>query len=100
VSPLSSVPGQLTALCAGLNAGGHGITAPPARDLPEPWLSLLSWYQRSKTRTATERDGCAVATAVLPELDGIKLAILGLHNCQDSTVLHMHASGGLMRSMG
>ncbi len=23
---------------------------------------------------------------------GIRLAILGLHNCQDSTVLHMHAS--------
>jgi hypothetical protein len=30
---------------------------------------------------------------VLPELDGIRLAILGLHNCQDSTVVHMHASG-------
>jgi hypothetical protein len=93
VSPLSPLPGQLAALCAGLNAGGHGITAPPARDLPEPWLSLLAWYRRSKTRTATERDGCAAAAAVLPELDGIRIAILGLHNCQDSTVLHMHASG-------
>ena len=30
---------------------------------------------------------------MLPELDGIRLAILGLHNCQDSTVVHMHASG-------
>jgi hypothetical protein len=93
VSPLSPVPGQLAALCAHLGAGGRGITAPPARDLPEPWLSLLAWYRRSTARTAAERDGCAVAAAVLPELDGIRLAILGLHNCQDSTVLHMHASG-------
>jgi hypothetical protein len=30
---------------------------------------------------------------MLPEVDGIRLAILGLHNCQDSTVVHMHASG-------
>lgn len=93
VPPLSPVPGQLAALCAGLNVGGHGITAPPARDLPGPWLSVLAWNQRSTTRTATERDGSAAAAAVLPDLDGIRLALLGLHNCQDSTVLHMHASG-------
>ena len=30
---------------------------------------------------------------MLPELDGIRLAILGLHNYQDRSVLHMHASG-------
>jgi len=93
VSPLSAVPGQLAVLCARLGVGGHGITAPPARDLPEPWLSLLACYRRRKTRAATERDGYAVAAAVLPDLDGIRLAILGLHNHQDSTVMHMHASG-------
>jgi hypothetical protein len=81
------------ALRAGLNVAGHGITAPPGRDLPEPWLSLLACYQRRETRTASERDGCAAAAVVLPELNGIRLAVLGLHNCQDSTVLHMHASG-------
>jgi hypothetical protein len=31
--------------------------------------------------------------AALPELDGIRLAILGLHNSVDTTVLHVHASG-------
>jgi hypothetical protein len=93
VSPLSPVPGQLAALCAGLNVGDPGITAPPACDLPEPWLGLLAWYRRSQTRTAAERDGCAVASAVLPELDGIRITVLGLHNSQDSTVVHMHASG-------
>jgi hypothetical protein len=90
--PLSPVPGQLATLCAGLGVNGHGITAPPGRDLPEPWLSLLASYRRRKT-TAAARDGCAAAAVVLPELDGIRLAVLGLHNCQGSTVVHMHASG-------
>ena len=93
LSPLSPVPGQLAALCAALNVDGHSITAPPAGDLPEPWRSLLAGYQRRKTRAAPARDACAAAAVLLPELDGIRLAILGLHNCQDSTVLHMHASG-------
>ena len=70
---------------------GHGITAPPARDLPEPWLSMLAHSHRRNTRTAPAGDGCAAAVA-FPELDGIRLAILGLHTCRGDTVLHMHAS--------
>ena len=93
LSPLSPVPGQLAALCARMDLVGHGITEPPARDLPEPWLSVLAYYQRRKTRAAPARDGCAAVAAVLAELDGITLAILGLHNCAGSTVLHIHASG-------
>jgi len=89
----SPVPGQLAALCARLDAAGHGITTPPARDLPEPWLSVLTQYRQGETGRAPARDGCAAAAAVLPELDGIQLTILGLHNCRDSSVLHMHASG-------
>jgi hypothetical protein len=93
LSPLSPVPGQLAALCADLNVNGHGIAAPSVRDLPEPWLSLLACYRRRKTGATPARDGCAAAAVMLPEVDGIRLAILGLHNCQDSTVVHMHASG-------
>jgi hypothetical protein len=93
LAPLSPVPGQLAALCAGLNVSGHGITAPPARDLPEPWLSVLARYRRRKASAARARGGCATAAIVLPELDGIRLAILGLHNCRDSTIVHMHATG-------
>jgi hypothetical protein len=89
----SPVPGQLAMLCARLNVAGHGITTPPARDLPEPWLSVLTQYQDRETVAAPVRDGCAAAAAVLPELDGIQLTIRGLHNCGDSSVLHMHASG-------
>ena len=90
---LSPVPGQLATLCARLNVPGHGITRPPASDLPEPWLSVLTQYQNRETGAAPVHDGCAAAAAVLPELGGIQLTILGLHNCADSSILHMHASG-------
>jgi hypothetical protein len=93
VSPLSPVPGQLAALCARLHVSIHGITAPPARDLPGPWLSMLADSRPRKTRAAPARDGCAATAVTLPELGGIRLAILGLHNCEGMTVMHMHASG-------
>ncbi|HLK72678.1 MAG TPA: hypothetical protein VKU77_03410 [Streptosporangiaceae bacterium] len=91
LSPFSPVPGQLAALYAVLPASSHGITAPPARDLPAPWLSVLADHHRRKPATA--RDGCAAVAVTLPELDGISLAILGLHNCQGRTIMHLHASG-------
>jgi hypothetical protein len=93
LSPLSPVPGQFAALCGRLHLSGHGITAPPARDLPQPWLSMLAHYHRGQAGTAPAADGGAAAAVALPELDGITLAILGLHNCQGRTVVHMHASG-------
>ena len=91
--PHSPVPGQLATLCARLNVAGHGITTPPGSDLPGPWLSVLTQYQDGEAGAAPVRDGCAAAAAVLPELDGIQLTILGLHNYQGSTIMHMHASG-------
>jgi hypothetical protein len=93
LSPLSPLPGQLAALCARLNLSGHGITAPPAHELPELWLSVLTQYQQRQTSAALVHDGFAAGAIALPELDGIQLAILGVHNCEDSTILHMHASG-------
>ena len=48
--PLSPVPGQLATLCARLNLSGHAITTPPGRDLPEPWLSVLTQYQQRENR--------------------------------------------------
>ena len=77
LSPLSPVPARLAALCASLGIGGHGIAAAPADDLPEPWLSLLAHYQRRKPDPAPVRDGYAAVAAALPELDGIRLALLG-----------------------
>ncbi|HUB22105.1 MAG TPA: hypothetical protein VMA97_06835 [Streptosporangiaceae bacterium] len=93
LSPFSPVPGQFAALCARLHLTRHGITAPPARDLPEPWLSMLAHYHGGQARTAPAADGGAAAAVALPELDEITLAVLGLHNCLGRTVVHMHASG-------
>jgi hypothetical protein len=91
--PLSPVPARLAALCESLRIDGHEIAAAPADELPEPWLSLLTYYQRRKPDTAQVRDGFAAMTAALPELDGIRLALVGLHNTQGTTVLHVLARG-------
>jgi hypothetical protein len=69
-----------------------------ARTLPEPWLSMLAYYHRRKTGTAPASGDCAAAAVTLPELDGIALAILGLHNAQGRTVVHMHASGPMCQA--
>ena len=93
LSPLSPVPARLATLCASLRIAEHGIAAPPTDDVPEPWLSLMAYYQRRKPDTAQVRDGFAAVTAALPELDGIRLALVGLHNTQGATVLHVLVRG-------
>ena len=95
LSPLSPVPGQLAALCASLGARGHGITAAPAPDLPEPWLSMLSHYHRRKPDSAPAGDGFAAVAAALPELDGLRLVLLGLHHCDGDTWMNTLACGQL-----
>jgi hypothetical protein len=92
LSPLSPVPGQFAALCVQLNLAGHGITAPPARDLPAPWLSLLAHRRRRKPRPVPAHDGYAAAAVGLPELDGVRLSLLGLHNSGDGTIARMYVS--------
>jgi hypothetical protein len=91
--PLSPVPGQLATLCASLGIADHGISAPPAAELPEPWLSLLTFYQRRKTGAHRAPDGFAAVTAALPELDGIRLALLGLENRDGRSSLHVLTRG-------
>jgi len=93
LSPLSPVPARLAALCASMGLGGHGIAAAPAPDLPERWLSLLAHYQRRKPDMAPVRDGYAAAAAALPDLDGIRLALLGLDNTDGCSSLHVLARG-------
>src|SRR5580700_1321000 len=95
LSPRSPVPARLAALCASLRIGGHGITAAPAPDLPEPWLSMLTHYHRRKPETATAGDGFAALAAALPELEGIRLVLLGLHNFDGGTWMDALALGQL-----
>ena len=91
LSPASPVPGQLAALCERLGIPGHGITAPPAAGLPPPWQGMLT--RRAAPHTALAPGSWAAAVAELPELDGIRLTILGLHHGVPGTTLHMLVSG-------
>ena len=95
LSPRSPVPARLAALCASLRIGGHGIVAAPAPDLPEPWFSMLTHYHRRKPETAAAGDGFAAVAAALPELEGIRLVLLGLHNCDGGTWMDALALGQL-----
>jgi hypothetical protein len=86
--PDSPVPGQLAGLCARLGITGHGITAPPAGDLPERWHSMLTGCREPHA------PGILAATVPeLPELDGATIAIAGLHHGERGTILHLLATG-------
>ena len=93
LSPLSPVPARLAALCASLRVDDHGITAAPAPDLPEPWLSVLTHYHRRRPETAMAGDDFAGVAAALPELEGIRVVLLGLHNYDGSTWMDALALG-------
>jgi hypothetical protein len=92
LAPDSPLPGRLATVCANLNIAA-GLAAPPALDLPEPWLSALAHYHRRKPGALPVHEGAAAPVAVLPELDGIKLVLLGLHNAHGYTWLHLLARG-------
>jgi hypothetical protein len=90
--PDSPVPGQLAGLCARLGITGHGITAPPAGNLPERWQSMLT--PPSREPQAPPAPGILAATvAELPEMDGAKIAIAGLHHGERGTIMHLLATG-------
>jgi hypothetical protein len=92
LSPSSRLPGQLADLCARLGISGHGIAAPPAGDLPEPWLSLLTYCRRGKPERAPV-PGWAVIAIELPELDDARITALALHNGEHGQFLHLLADG-------
>jgi hypothetical protein len=92
--PSSPAPGQLAGLCARLGIPGHGITAPPAAGLPERWLSMLT-HRRNPQVTPAPGSWAATA-AELPEADGVRLAVLGLHQAERGTIVHLHAGGVTM----
>jgi len=84
--PLSRVADGLADIIAALQA------APPAGDLPERWLSLLAYRRRGKPERAPVL-GWAVTASELPELDGARVTVLGLHNGGHGQFLHLLASG-------
>ena len=94
--PSSPAPGQLAGLCARLGIPGHGITVPPAADLPERWLSMLTRDHRRKPGVTSAPGSWAATAAELPEVDGVRLAVLGLHQAERGTILDPHAGGVTM----
>jgi len=91
IPALSPLPGQLATLCQYLGIGGHGITAPPSGSMPERWQGVHLGIMRGPVSRAPA--GSAAAAVTLPEVDGITLTILGVHDTGDRTVIFMHADG-------
>ena len=92
--PDSPAPGQLAGLCARLGIDGHGISAPPNRDLPERWHSLLDPPAGREPRAPQVPGMLAAAAAELPELDGAQITIMGVHRGErGSTIMHLLVSG-------
>jgi hypothetical protein len=99
--PASPVPGQLAGLCIRTGIPGHGITAPPAADLPEPWHSMLTRRPRRLPQEAAGAAILAATVAELPELDGAQITIFGVHhstiagrrNSATQTIVHMLVTG-------
>ena len=89
LSPFSPVPGYLAMICERLGIDGHGVAATPAGQLPPPWLSVLAWYGRRHRPPV--HDGTASAGTVLPDVDGARIAVAGLHTRGDQTLLHVVA---------
>jgi hypothetical protein len=97
--PDSPVPGQLAGLCARLGINGHGITAPPGRDLPQQWQSMLTPARREPQPPPAP--GILAATvAELPEMDGTTIAIVGLHHGKHGTIMHLLASNTTLETGG
>ena len=83
-------------MCARLGITGHGITTPPVADLPDRWLSMLTRYHRRTPQPAPAPGSWSATAAELPELDGARVAVLGLHHSERGTILHLHAGGVTM----
>ena len=94
--PSSPAPGQLAGLCARLGITGHGITTPPTADLPERWLSMLTRDHRRSPQPGSAPGSWAATAAELPQLDGARVAVLGLHHAEHGTILYLHTGGVTM----
>jgi len=87
LSPLSPVHARLTALkqLLGLPADG------PAGQIPARWMAVIAAYGRRRRPAPVA--GTAAIGAGLPELDGARLVIAGLHSGGSGTFLHLVVAG-------
>ena len=89
IAPGSPVPGQLAAVCQRLDAPGHGITVPPAGQLPPPWASVIA--HRDAPPPGPEVFTPLAVT--FPDVDGATFALAGLTTATGQSYLHVIASG-------
>ena len=87
----SPLPGQLAALCQRLGAAGHGITVPPAAEIPAPWASVIA--HRDAPVPADGPEVFAPLACVLPDVDGARFALAGLSTAAGESHLHVVSSG-------
>ena len=95
--PEDPMPGQLATLCKRVGVTGHGIAATPGAEppeMPETWGSVLAHHLRGNPGDGVDRlPASATFAATLPELDGVRYAVAGLHTGFDQTWLHARAHG-------
>jgi hypothetical protein len=94
LSSVSAVPGQLSRLCAQLGIVGHGIGDSASTDMPERWLSILRQYEGRGERPGPAPRTCSATTIELPPIDDARIAVLGLHQGDNGTVLHLQVQAG------
>jgi len=87
----SPLPGQLAALCQRLGAAGHGITVPPAGQIPAHWASIIA--HRDAPVPAEGPELFAPFAATLPEVDGARFALAGLSTAAGESHLHVVSRG-------
>lgn len=71
-------------------SASHGITAPPAAEIPGPWASVLA--QRDAEPAAVDREWFAPVGTVI-DIEGTRLALAGLSSAAGQSHLHVVASG-------
>jgi hypothetical protein len=91
LSPLSAAPARVAALGQLLGLAAEG----PASEVPARWMAVAAYYGRR--RRPAPVTGTAAIGVVLPELDGARFAVAGLHCAGPASVLHVVGEGMRLR---
>jgi len=91
LSPLSAAPARVAALGQLLGLAAEG----PADEVPARWTAVVAHYGRR--RRPAPVTGTAAIGVVLPQLDGARFAVAGLHSGGPGSVLHILAEGIRLR---
>ena len=91
LSPLSAAPARVAALGQLLGLAAEG----PASEVPARWTAVVAYYGRRRRPAGVT--GTAAIGVVLPEFDGVRFAVAGLHCGGPGSVLHVLAEGIRLR---